>query len=641
MIKITEKGYSTIVLLLVLVLGLIFLGISITLLNTALTKDTLFSEEKMSDNLLVACDLILDNTLLTISDFPKFLSLSARNVNSDIYKNLSIISTKLTDENMIKKASAYYVLSFLLSKINGGEVVNLNNSLNPYQDIGASYSNYIQANKTPGSLWDILDNYGTYLYDLSDKRLYKVVGLNSNGIYYLVPNLSEINGSTLLQEFYSSNVYRLSDLDYNFKINSRWIVIRTNVQYNDDNGSNGEFQIRITAYYLSSPNRIRSIYSSAKIGSILAQIIKDYTNNITPPAFNHAVWSGNRLTINGALNIYSGNISPNGTYTPTYTNGDLYVDGNIVLNGNPRIYGNLITSQPQEVNPITITGAPYIQGQIIYNQKESLPEIPLPLEEQIKQIASSYGAIQKGSLSTYSNYTLIVNGRKYDGTNVPYYIDGSLTLNATGNVKINSTSSNPPVALYVNGDLTFNGDCTLEFNSPGVIWVNGDVIFNGTVKIKGSGTIISTKKIQFNGAQRIKYLDDKSISALVSLGQGTNGGIVVNGNVEYHGLMYAPYSNITFNGNSTIFGAVIGGGYGSTQGVTFNGSQNIVYDNRLANNTISPPPLMGEPLKYVNVSFEAFSSSGKVLRNRWAEIITKTVSENYVSSLNPIINIKM
>ncbi|MGC8813243.1 DUF7305 domain-containing protein [Dictyoglomus sp.] len=639
MIKITEKGYSTIVL--VLVLGLIFLGISITLLNTALTKDTLFSEEKMSDNLLVACDLMLDNTLLTISDFPKFLSLSARNVNSDIYKNLSIISTKLTDENMIKKASAYYVLSFLLSKINGGEVVNLNNSLNPYQDIGASYSNYIQANKTPGSLWDILDNYGTYLYDLSDKRLYKVVGLNSNGIYYLVPNLSEINGSTLLQEFYSSNVYRLSDLDYNFKINSRWIVIRTNVQYNDDNGSNGEFQIRITAYYLSSPNRIRSIYSSAKIGSILAQIIKDYTNNITPPAFNHAVWSGNRLTINGALNIYSGNISPNGTYTPTYTNGDLYVDGNIVLNGNPRIYGNLITSQPQEVNPITITGAPYIQGQIIYNQKESLPEIPLPLEEQIKQIASSYGAIQKGSLSTYSNYTLIVNGRKYDGTNVPYYIDGSLTLNATGNVKINSTSSNPPVALYVNGDLTFNGDCTLEFNSPGVIWVNGDVIFNGTVKIKGSGTIISTKKIQFNGAQRIKYLDDKSISALVSLGQGTNGGIVVNGNVEYHGLMYAPYSNITFNGNSTIFGAVIGGGYGSTQGVTFNGSQNIVYDNRLANNTISPPPLMGEPLKYVNVSFEAFSSSGKVLRNRWAEIITKTVSENYVSSLNPIINIKM
>ncbi|MGC9003067.1 MAG: DUF7305 domain-containing protein, partial [Dictyoglomus sp.] len=68
----------------------------------------------------------------------------------------------------------------------------------------------------------------------------------------------------MLQEFYSSNVYRLSDLDYNFKINSRWIVIRTNVQYNDDNGSNGEFQIRITAYYLSSPNRIRSIYSSAK-----------------------------------------------------------------------------------------------------------------------------------------------------------------------------------------------------------------------------------------------------------------------------------------------------------------------------------------------------------------------------------------
>ncbi|MGB9767826.1 MAG: DUF7305 domain-containing protein, partial [Dictyoglomus turgidum] len=612
-----------------------------TLLNTALTKDTLFSEEKMSDNLLVACDLMLDNTLLTISDFPKFLSLSARNVNSDIYKNLSIISTKLTDENMIKKASAYYVLSFLLSKINGGEVVNLNNSLNPYQDIGASYSNYIQANKTPGSLWDILDNYGTYLYDLSDKRLYKVVGLNSNGIYYLVPNLSEINGSTLLQEFYSSNVYRLSDLDYNFKINSRWIVIRTNVQYNDDNGSNGEFQIRITAYYLSSPNRIRSIYSSAKIGSILAQIIKDYTNTITPPAFTHAVWSGNGLTINGALDIYSGNISPNGTYTSTYTNGDLYVDGKIVLNGAPRIYGNLITSQPQEVNPITITGAPYIQGQIIYNQKESLPEIPLPLEEQIKQIASSYGAIQKGSLSTYSNYTLVVNGRKYDGTNVPYYIDGSLTLNATGNVKINSTSSNPPVALYVNGDLTFNGDCTLEFNSPGVIWVNGDVIFNGIVKIKGSGTIISTKKIQFNGAQGIKYLDDKSISALVSLGQGTNGGIVVNGSVEYHGLMYAPYSNITFNGSSTIFGAVIGGGYGSTQGVTFNGSQNIVYDNRLANNTISPPPLMGEPLKYVNVSFEAFSSSGKVLRNRWAEIITKTVSENYVSSLNPIINIKM
>ncbi len=639
MIKVKEKGYSTIVL--VVVLGLIFLGISITILNTVLTKYILFSEEKLSDHLLVACDLMLDNTLLTINDFPKLLSSSIADVNSDIYKNLSIISKKLTDENMIKKASAYYTLSLLLSKINGGEIIDLNNSSNPYQDIGANYSSYAQANKNPGSLWDILDNYGTYLYDLSEKKLYKVVELNSKGIYYLVPNKSNINGNTLLQEFYSNNIHNLSALDVNFMINNRWIVLRTNVQYADNDGSNGEFQIRITGYYLNNPNKIRSIYSSAKIGSILAQIIKDYANTVTPPAFTHAVWSGNRLTINGALDIYSGNISPNGTYTPTYTNGDLYVDGKVVLNGAPRIYGNLITSQPQEANPITINGNPYIQGQIIYNQKKSLPEIPLPLENQIKQIASSYGVIQNGSLTTYNNYKLIVNGRSYDGTNVPYYINGSLTLNAVGNIKINSTPSNPPVALYINGDLTFNGDCTLEFNSPGVIWVNGNITFNGIVKIKGSGTIISTKKIQFNGAQRIKYLDDKSISALVSLGQGTNGGIVVNGSVEYHGLMYAPYSNITFNGNSTIFGAVIGGGYGNTQGVTFNGSQNIVYDNRLANNTISPPPLVGEPLKYVNVSFETSSSSGKILRNRWSEIITKTVSDNYIKTLNPIINVKL
>lgn len=639
MIKIKEKGYSTIVL--VIFLGFILLGISITLLNTALTKDVLFSEEKMSDNLLVVCDLMLDNTLLTINDFSKLLLSSVLDTNSDIYRGLNIISQKLTDENMIKKASAYYTLSLLLSKINGGEVVDLNTTLNPYSAVGADYSNYSQAIKSSGSLWDILDNYGSYLYDLSEKKLYKVVGLNNSGMYYLIPNLSEINENTLVQEFYSNNTYRLSTLDSNLRTTNRWVVLRTNVQYTDDSGSNGEFHIRITGYYLNNPNKIRSIYSSAKIGSILAQIIKDYTNTIIPPAFTHAVWSGNGITINGALDIYSGNISPNGIYTTQYSNGDLYVDGRVTLHGAPNIYGNLITSLPQEANPITITGKPYIGGQIIYNQKESLPEIPLPLEDQIKQIASSSGVIHNGSLTTYNNYSLVVNGRTYNGTNVPYYINGALTLNAVGNVKINPTSTNPPVALYINGNLTFNGDCTLEFSSPGVIWVNGDVTFNGIVKIKGSGTIISTKKIQFNGAQGIKYLDDKSISALVSLGQGSNGGIVVNGSVEYHGLMYAPYSNVTFNGESTIFGAVIGGGYGSTQGVTFNGKQNIIYDNRLANNTIAPPPLMGEPKKYVSVSFEVTSSAGKVLRNKWSEIITKTVSENYIGSLNPIVSVKL
>ncbi|MEN3011992.1 MAG: hypothetical protein ABDH34_03800 [Dictyoglomus thermophilum] len=640
MIKIKEKGYSTIVL--VIFLGFILLGISITLLNTALTKDVLFSEEKMSDNLLVVCDLMLDNTLLTINDFSKLLLSSVLDTNSDIYRGLNIISQKLTDENMIKKASAYYTLSLLLSKINGGEVVDLNTTLNPYSAVGADYSNYSQAIKSSGSLWDILDNYGSYLYDLSEKKLYKVVGLNNSGMYYLIPNVSEINENTLVQEFYSNNTYRLSTLDSNLRTTNRWVVLRTNVQYTDDSGSNGEFHIRITGYYLNNPSKIRSIYSSAKIGSILAQIIKDYTNTIIPPAFTHAVWSGNGLTINGDTKIYSGNISPNGTYTTQYSNGDLYVDGTANLGGGAKIYGNVITSLPQEANPVNIIeGGTYIGGQIIYNQKESLPQIPLPLEDQIKQIASSSGVIHNGSLTTYNNYSLVVNGRTYNGTNVPYYINGALTLNAVGNVKINPTSTNPPVALYINGNLTFNGDCTLEFSSPGVIWVNGDVTFNGIVKIKGSGTIISTKKIQFNGAQGIKYLDDKSISALVSLGQGSNGGIVVNGSVEYHGLMYAPYSNVTFNGESTIFGAVIGGGYGGTQGVTFNGKQNIIYDNRLANNTIAPPPLMGEPKKYVSVSFEVTSSAGKVLRNKWSEIITKTVSENYIGSLNPVVSVKL
>lgn len=626
-----EKGFTTIVL--VLILGLILLASSIMLINSTLSKGTILAEEKASDYLLIACDSLLENILLYIKESPKYLKNSLSDSNSKLSLGIRQILQNINDENKIKKTSSLYALSLLLEQINGGETINLASSNDPYNAIGANFSEYSVSTKTPGSFWDIQDNVSTFLYDIKTRKFYKAVYQNNNGEYKLIEGEINIKPDTLIQEEFTSNTFQISQLDPDFNKNYRWIILRHNTQYYDDGTNNGEFQIRVTGYYLSDPTRVRTIYHIAKMGSLLASIINDYTNTVTPPAFTHAVWTGRGLTINGALYIYSGNISPNGTYTPVYNGGDVYVDGNATLHGAPQIYGSLITSQPQEANPITITGAPLIQNGIQYGIKETLPEIPLPLRDQIRDIAQRSGVIHNGSLTTYSNYNLVVNGGSYNGTNVPYYINGNLTLNATGNVKINSTSTNPPVGLYINGDLNFNGDCTIEFTSPGVIWVDGNITFNGIVRIKGSGTIISTKKITFNGAQGIRYVDDKSISALVSLGQGADGGITVNGSVVYHGLMYAPYSNITFNGESTIFGSVVAGGYGNTQGVTFNGSQNIVYDNRLSSG-FNPPPLLGEPQKLIEFAY-SYSSDKRVLRERWSEVIEKRVNPDFIKTLNP------
>lgn len=637
------------------------------LASSAMSRRKTVSGEMVSDRVLSVADATVDKILGEINNFAK----DANNIPdikngidgiNKYYKNNYYAYGNTPDpEDEPNKVAVKFVTEYLLSMINGGKAYIPDGSYNPATEVGADFSSYREAftsnafSEDDGSLWDMEDNVGSYLYDSKTQQYYAVVAPSGSDYYITYKDA----GYDHVKNLNTGEVKSLNSWDSNNKSDNRWIESDVNVEY-VDNGKNKEqssrFKIRVTSYPISNSKDIthlqRSIFAEATLNKLTAVSPSEGSGgsggssggNTIPASFKHAVWSGGNTIANGNISLEAANIKSNGDYDRLDTGGDLYATGDITLNGLVGVNGSVITAEDKNGgtfgDPITMNGAVTVKQGLVYGQNEDLPKFSTDTESNVKNQAKNHStAYSRGfysGITTTWDETLNVNG-----TSVSRYVNGDAIINAETTINFVTPNSDPNVAWYVDGNLTFNGETDIYVDKPSYIWVNGDVTFNGVVNVHGPVTFVSNGRVTFNGVGTIKYDNNQDMVAIISNGNGSSGGITINGYGQYDGIFYAPNSDIILNGNLTIFGTVIGGGYDIggiwKQGVIMNGLSDIVFDTRLAGynpgggSTPPTPPLPssdGTPtIKGVKYDLQT------IYKFMWREIISDPVNPSNIKNI--------
>ncbi|MEF3245343.1 MAG: hypothetical protein K6343_05125 [Caldisericaceae bacterium] len=650
-----RKGFA---LIFAIVIAVAMMVPVLMLMSSAIPRRTVVTEEAISDMVLSVGEATVDKILSQINTFP---DLTKNNpVINDGIKNIEDYYTDHppSDLFVIKRDVVKYTMGYLLSTINGGTINQPTTSVNPATILQSEKTTYLEARPIlSGSIWDIEDNVSTYLYNLDTQEYYAVV--DDDGRIASV-SLTGING-----DIQTKRIKKLSNGDIRtgiaawddaYATDNKWIEIDTNTQYIDD-GENlpgsTKFQIRVSSYLLTNSNAkniVRNILAEATLSAINVDVTSSSGvgsgGSTASGPFKYAVWSGKGLVMNGVHTIQSGHIDPSTNqivYDGKNGQGSLYSTGQIIMNGNNRIYGNIVTALPPGNNSIIMNGNIEFgnNSTITYNQQEELPDFPLETEESIKSTAMSASLPYFGNYYyNSSNTTINVNGGE-----VKYYISGNVSLNGAGNtIKFhpvnNVNPTGPKVDWYIGGDFSTNGNTVLDFgDTPGIVWVNGYINFNGNLTIKGSGTIVTNKRVTFNGFSRASNTNPNSKLAIISLGKNfLNSGIILNGNNTMHGIFYAPYSDIILNGNGDVFGSLIAGGYISfnRHGVIINGNQDIIYDTGISSDSGSNSgPIL--PTNSVTVDGVSFATK-YIYRLSWKEIVSDPVNVANIQGLNPVFN---
>ncbi len=649
-----RRGFAMV---LVVLIALIMIIPAVILASNAISRRRIVSGEMTSDRVLSVADATIEKILGEINDFAKNLDSipdienGIEGINKYYNENYYSYGNTPDPEYEPNRVAVKFVTEYLLSTINGGKPYIPDGSSDPSVGVGADYDSYSSAyfSEDDGSLWDMEDNVGSYLYDSKTQQYYAVVEPLGSSYYITYKDA----GYGYVKNLSTGVIKSLSSWDPRYKTDNRWIESDVNVEYSDD-GENREqssrFEIRVTSYPISNSEDIthlqRSLYAEATLNKLTALSSSDGSGtnpggNTIPAAFKHAVWSGGNTIVNGNIALEAANIKSNGDYDLLDTGGDLYATGDITLNGAVRVNGSVITAENKNEgtfgDPIIINGAVIIKEGLVYGQKEDLPEFATDTEGEVKEEAiensATYARGFNSGIVTTRNETLDVNG-----LSVSRYVNGDAILNASTTVNFTTPNSDPNVAWYVNGNLVFNGNTDIYVDKPSYIWVNGDITFNGIVNIHGSVTFVADKRITFNGVGTIKYSNDQDMVAIISNGEGSEGGIVINGYGRYDGIFYAPNSNVVLNGNLTIFGTVVGGGYDIggvwKQGVVLNGLSDVIFDTRLSGYNpggVAPPPLpssSGSPtIEGVEYGLQA------AYRFMWREIINNPVNPSNIKNI--------
>jgi hypothetical protein len=123
-----------------------------------------------------------------------------------------------------------------------------------------------------------------------------------------------------------------------------------------------------------------------------------------------------------------------------------------------------------------------------------------------------------------------------DNDQLPPLPDGSEALDKHGRFRLNAGDvyDMPPGVFYLD-EVTLNGGSTWNFYGPTIIYVTGTFSRHG-------GAIVN------NNTQIAENLQILS----------TGGTMVINSDNEFYGVIYAPQSDITINGDADYFGACVG-----------------------------------------------------------------------------------
>ena len=253
----------------------------------------------------------------------------------------------------------------------------------------------------------------------------------------------------------------------------------------------------------------------------------------TGSLFEGAVFVKENINLRGTVTIDSFDSSV-GPYSVTHSNhgGNIgtnsHGDGAISLYGNVDVYGQLNAGPgATEINTVNMSGNSTHQGFQVFDPERALPPVSV-----------SYGASQ-GNVTARGGITYLDPGT-YDD------------LTGRGQAVIQLR----PGKYYFNGDINMGGSSTLQLSTePGKV----EIYVMGNIKITGGGIVNTTQ-------------DPKRL--IIYGGENTKEAVISGGTNSYFGL-YAPNADIEIQGNSELFGALVG------NSLTLNGTGQIHFDKSM------------------------------------------------------------
>jgi hypothetical protein len=202
--------------------------------------------------------------------------------------------------------------------------------------------------------------------------------------------------------------------------------------------------------------------------------------------------------------------SVEGPYNPNTARerGSICSDGPIDVLGNPIVRGDALAGKD---DVITVNGAAVVTG----HRGNRITPLNLP------PVDASEAAVNN------------------DNDQAPPVWQGQSwrdAIQANGDFRLNAGEVyDLPPGTYHLRNITLNGDSTLNIHGPTTIYVTG--------KILRAGTSVVNNNTQL--ARNLQFLS-------------TGGTIDVSSNTPFYGVIYAPESRVTVDGDADLFGAVVG-----------------------------------------------------------------------------------
>lgn len=248
------------------------------------------------------------------------------------------------------------------------------------------------------------------------------------------------------------------------------------------------------------------------------------------------------------------NVSDNGDITTNSTS-----DNAVTLSGNAVVNGDAITgpnSDPNDVIQIIdnaeITGALEAASELrSYNSADDVSVSSSGSEGALHVGGDDIVYLNSGTYN-YTSVTVTDNGQLIPSGDVTFNVSGAFTLNGNGGLVTPYGSMEVNVsgafAIYGNGVLAPKGSTTINAASTVSISDNGVLAPQGPTQITASGNV----NIEGNGVAT--YNDDPSSFILSVTNTST---VLIDGNADFYGGVYAPESDVTIYGNGNIHGAVV------------------------------------------------------------------------------------
>ena len=264
--------------------------------------------------------------------------------------------------------------------------------------------------------------------------------------------------------------------------------------------------------------------------------------------FSYAGFGRNSLTMMGncKTDSYDSSEGPYGG-SNRGSDGDVGTNGTsagaIFLGGNAKVNGDAVTGPGGTVRTV---GNAKVNGSIDDTSDENMSSVEVP---------SNLTSLPSGG-----NYTVMGND--------------SVTM-SKGDYKFSS------IRVLGNAKLTLQGPMNIYLTDLSSFFIggNGKVIVNGQVNIYADGKLVIGGNGVVNNANLPKDF------MVYSTYTGSKNGVVVTGNSNLYGVVYAPDTEVKVTGNGDIFGAIVG------SKVVLNGNGDVHYDEALKN--VSGPGTSG------------------------------------------------